>query len=155
MHSGLVVAGGWCREPTRRWASYGAQSQDAVWPQSFFCLRPELGLVLCIRGMGGGAQQATFRGTLEAYLESALAQWSPAGTVEQSLEALRRLVQREFEGAAWRDCVGDPRLSVEERPHGPCAMVPESPTAQTSFVPNPNTPQSDAPAVAHAVDGLG
>lgn len=94
-----LTAAGWCDQRDRRWSSYGEESQASPWPQSLVLIRPELGLLICIRGGGGGAQQATFRNTLEQYLGRAISRWEaePAAPFEGRLARLNALVQHEFE----------------------------------------------------------
>ncbi len=101
MNAPLLQAHGWCRERDRRWLTYHDHAKEKIWPQSLVFLRPELGLLVCIRGAGGGSQQATFRGTLEAYLNAASLTWSAdqSGTLDERLLRLSEAVQREFQGA--------------------------------------------------------
>lgn len=92
----MIEAAGWCSERDRRWASYHAHAEAFPWPQSFVFLKPELGLMACLRGGGGGAQQATFRGTLETILTDACERWATeAGEAES--DWLRRLRRTKFD----------------------------------------------------------
>jgi hypothetical protein len=91
----------WCRVRDKRWSNPPYRDPEDVWPQSFVFERANLGLIGCICGSGGGSQQATFRHTLEAYIEAALRVWTvdQLGTLEERLFRLSEYVQLEFVNA--------------------------------------------------------
>lgn len=96
-----LVAAGWCHERDRRWSTYHEHAAQPIWPQSLVVLKPEIGLLACLRGAGGGSQQATFRQTLEGNLANAVTEWSPqrSGSLEDQLWSLTQLVQNTFDTA--------------------------------------------------------
>ncbi|MDX2010247.1 MAG: hypothetical protein SFW67_08660 [Myxococcaceae bacterium] len=90
--------GAWCSSPGAR---YGYGEHDGGWLQSFPYADAEFGLAVVLRGAGGGSQQATFRNTLEAYVDGAVSRWKRGlpGSVVDRLRDLRLELDRQFKEA--------------------------------------------------------